>query len=97
MFRLQIDRQSRRVAQFTALVLVATCATLGALLPTTHAQQRPRRAGNNTQQQTRPTTTTTQTAPQPTPTPNTNQPGPVMQVKPSSQTPTPTPTPEGQE
>jgi Ca-activated chloride channel family protein len=95
MFRLPTDRQLRRLAQLTALVLVAACATLGALLPTTNAQQRPRRAVTNTNQQTRPTSTT-QTAPQPTPTPN--QPGPVMQVKPSSQaTPTPTPATEGQE
>jgi Ca-activated chloride channel homolog len=95
MFRLQTDRQLRRLAQLTALALVAACATLGALLPTTNAQQRPRRAVTNTNQQTRPTSTP-QTTPQPTPTPN--LPGPVMQVKPSSQvTPTPTPAPEGQE
>ncbi|PYS93684.1 MAG: hypothetical protein DMF64_03675 [Acidobacteria bacterium] len=98
MFRLHADRTLRRIATLGALLLVAACATLAALLPTTNAQQRPRRAVTNANQQTRPTTTTTtQTSQQPTPTPSTNQPGPVIQVKPSSQTPTPTPTPEGQE
>ncbi len=101
MLRSQTVRNTRRVWPSCALILViAALVCAGALLPTTSARQRPRRAtnGNANQQTTRPTPTPTQPAARPTPTPPPGQSKPSILISPSSQTtPTPTPTPGGQE
>lgn len=112
MLRPHTVRNLRRAWPIAALILVvAALACLGALLPTTSAHQRPRRATTNSNaNQSRPMATTAtptpttttpvpaqqSTRPAPTPTPVPGTRQPIIQVSPSSQT-TPTPAPAGQE